>query len=121
MANFVGSRPELRLHLLSVSLGVSLLLTACSTVGKSVQNTPAVPVFTSTPATAATQDSTYTYQIATTPAADGVTLALSTAPAGATLNGTTLTWTPTGAQSRVPDQFSLRRQTPVVAQRNPGA
>jgi hypothetical protein len=107
MANFFGSRPELRLHFLSVCLSVSLLLTACSTVGSSLRITPAAPAFTSTPGTAATQDSTYTYEIATTPAASGVTLALSTAPSGAALNGTTLTWTPTGAQSRVPDQFSV--------------
>ena len=107
MASFFGNRLELRPHLLSVSLSVSLLLTACSTVGTTPQTTPAAPVFTSTPGTAATQDSTYTYEIATTPAASGVTLALPTAPAGATLNGTTLTWTPTKPQSRVPDQFSV--------------
>ena len=107
MANFFGSRPELRRHLLDISLSVSLLLTACSTVGTSAQITPAAPVFTSTPGTAATQDATYTYQIATTPAASGVTLASPAAPSGARLNGTTLTWTPTAAQSRMPDQFSV--------------
>jgi hypothetical protein len=83
-------------------------LTACSTVGVGMQNTPPLPVFTSTPGSAATQDATYTYQIATTPAAGNVTLALANAPSGTTLNGTTLAWTPTAAQSRMADQFSVK-------------
>jgi hypothetical protein len=108
MAIFVDIRPELRRNLLSVIVGVSLFLTACSTVGVGMQNTPPLPVFTSTPGSAATQDATYTYQIATTPAAGNVTLALANAPSGTTLNGTTLAWTPTAAQSRMADQFSVK-------------
>jgi len=65
------------------------------------------PAFTSTPGTTAAEGVTYTYQIETLPAAGTATLALVTAPSGATLNGNTITWTPSPAQSRVPNQFSV--------------
>ncbi|HET6143203.1 MAG TPA: hypothetical protein VFE02_06815 [Candidatus Acidoferrales bacterium] len=41
------------------------------------------------------------------PTANAPTLTLSTAPAGAVLTGNSLTWTPTAAQSRVSNQFSV--------------
>ena len=69
------------------------------------------PIFTSIPGTSATQDATYTYQIATVPDVGAVTLELASAPSGAALNGNTITWTPSAAQSRVPNQFSVRATT----------
>lgn len=70
-------------------------------------NAPA-PVFSSTPPTAAAQDTTYSYPILVTdPAGSGVTLTLTAAPDGATLNGTTLTWTPNWNQSRIANAFTV--------------
>lgn len=111
MAIFAGARLGLELNLLPVIVGASLLLAACGTGGGGMQNLNLGPVFTSIPGTAATQDATYTYQIATVPSVGTVTLALASAPSGATLNGNTLTWTPSAAQSRIPDQFSVMATT----------
>jgi hypothetical protein len=70
------------------------------------------PVFNSTPATNAVEGSVYTYQLsATDPAGGTVSFALTEAPAGAGLNGSTLSWTPTGAQSRIADSFTVRATT----------
>jgi hypothetical protein len=88
-------------------LASSLLLTACSS--GSLGTVPP-PVFTNTPGTAATQGSAYTYQIQSQPST-GVMLTLGTAPSGAVLAGNTMTWTPTAAQSRVPNQFSVTATT----------
>jgi hypothetical protein len=92
-------------------LSVSLLLAGCGVVGVGMQNTTAVPIFASSPGTTATQDSTYTYQIATKPAVGAVTLALASSPSGATLSGNTLTWTPSAGQSRIPDEFTVTATT----------
>jgi len=88
-------------------LAAALFLAACS--GGSLDIAPE-PVFTNAPGTAATQGSTYTYQIQTEPST-GVTLTLANAPSGATLSGNTITWTPTAAQSRVPNQFVVTATT----------
>lgn len=63
------------------------------------------PSFTSTPGTSATEGTAYTYQIEAAAGADPATLTLTAAPSGATLQGNTLSWTPTAAESRVADQF----------------
>lgn len=77
-----------------------------ATVGVSV--TAPAPVFAGTPPTASAQDTLYSYNVsATDPAGTAVTLSLTTAPAGATLNGGTLTWTPTVNQSRIPNAFAV--------------
>src|ERR1700676_4790532 len=95
-------------------LGASVFVLACSGGGTNGANSTAAsltPAFTSTPGTAASQGATYTYQIETSPGSSGVALALVTAPSGATLTGNTITWTPSAAQSRVPNQFSLTAST----------
>ncbi len=46
----------------------------------------------------------YTYQLS---ASGGATFALTTAPAGATLNGDTINWTPTASQSRMSNAFTV--------------
>jgi len=64
-------------------------------------NNNIAPIFTSTPSTSAQEGVPYTYQIsATTTAGVNMTFALATAPDGATLDGTTIQWTPTPQQSR---------------------
>lgn len=88
-------------------LSVSAFLTACTGGMGDIQPSAAAPVFTSAPQTSAVQDTTYTYQVSTQPASGAVTLALASAPLGAAIDGNTITWTPTAAQSRVPNQFSV--------------
>jgi hypothetical protein len=100
-------RSGLQTAVLLAILAGALLLTACST--GSLNSAPA-PVFTNTPGTAATQGSTYTYQIQSEPST-GVTYTLGQAPSGAVLAADTITWTPTAAQSRVPNQFSVTAAT----------
>jgi len=100
-------RPGLQTAVLFAILAGALLLTACSTGSL---NTAPAPVFTNTPGTSATEGSTYTYQIQSQPGT-GVTFTLGTAPPGAVLAGNTITWTPTAAQSRVPNQFSVTAAT----------
>jgi hypothetical protein len=101
---------DLRLQVISLlaPLSICLFLSACGAVsgGNSTGADPA-PSFTSTPGTSATQGTAYTYQIQTSSTPNVTTLALMTAPSGATLTGNMLTWTPTAAQSRVSDQFSV--------------
>ena len=87
-------------------LCVAAFLTACTGGTGDMQTPMAAPVFTSTPQTSAAQDTTYTYQLSTQ-ASGAVTLALASAPLGAAINGNTITWTPSAAQSRLPNQFSV--------------
>jgi hypothetical protein len=73
---------------------------------------PPAPVFTSTPGTAASEGVLYSYPVtATDPAGGTVTFMLASAPTGATLNGSTLSWTPAAAQSRISNGFSVTATT----------
>jgi hypothetical protein len=75
-----------------------------SAVGVSV--TAPAPVFNTTPPTASAEGTAYSYAIsATDPAGTAVTLALTTAPAGAQLSNGTIGWTPTWGQSRNGNAF----------------
>jgi hypothetical protein len=112
MPKFDFSGAGLKRSTLLAVLGFPLLLTACGD-GSSYLSPPTVPEFQSTPVTAATQGTMYTYQIQTLPTADAVNLALSVAPSGATLSSNTLSWTPSAAQSRVPNQFSVIATNPA--------
>lgn len=88
---------------------IFILLTACSS--SDVKSTSLkTPVFASVPVTQASEGIMYTYQLATADAKD--TFALSSAPTGATLSGKTISWTPTSAQSRVPNSFAVTATTP---------
>jgi hypothetical protein len=109
---FGRKKAGLRRSILQSALGISLLLTACG-ANSNTPSAPTVPEFVSTPGTSATQGVTYTYQIQTIPSANTVTLALAGAPRGATLTGNTLNWTPSAAQSRVPNQFSVTATNPL--------
>jgi len=73
---------------------------------------PPAPVFTSAPGVAASQGVLYSYQVtATDPAGGTVTFSLTTSPAGATLVGGLLSWTPAAAQSRVANSFRVTATT----------
>lgn len=89
------------------------VLSGCGGGGQHAPLPPPVPpTFTSTPATAATEGSAYSYQAsASDPAGGAVVYTLSSSPAGAVLSGNTVTWTPSGSQSRQPNQFILKATT----------
>lgn len=108
---FARTNQGLQRGVLQAALGISLLLAACG-ANSIAPSAPAVPEFVSTPGTSANQGVTYTYQIQTIPSTDTVKLALTGAPTGATLNGSTVNWTPSAAQSRVPNQFSVTATNP---------
>jgi hypothetical protein len=72
----------------------------------------AAPVFSSTPVLQASQGAVYTYELAASDPMGGmVSFALTSAPAGAMLNGSTVTWTPTAAESRVANNFVVTART----------
>ena len=100
----------MRLTVFLAVVGMSGFLGSCrggGTGGANSTGASLAPAFVSTPGTAASQGTAYTYQIATSPASEPVTLAVVTAPSGATLTGNTLSWTPSAAQARVANQFSV--------------
>jgi hypothetical protein len=83
----------------------------CGGSGSSSASKPqnaSTPAFSSAAPTAASEGKTYSYAIQV---GTGVTLALTTAPAGAVLSGNTLTWTPTRAQSRTANNFTVTATT----------
>ena len=69
------------------------------------------PVFTSTPVTQAVEGTPYSYQLAASSTA-AVTFSISNAPAGATLSGNSLSWTPTAQQSRTSNSFTVTANAP---------
>ena len=73
---------------------------------------PPKPTFTSTAPTSATEGVTYSYQVtATSPDSSPITFSLATAPSGATLSGNTVSWTPTHAESRTSNAFTVTATT----------
>lgn len=93
--------------LLVVSLLLAAFLTACGS-NNSSQKQSSLPIFTSAPVTAAAQGEAYSYTpVAVDPAGGAVTYSLTTAPTGATLSGSAIAWTPTAAQSRTSNSFTV--------------
>jgi hypothetical protein len=75
-------------------------------------STPVSPQFTSTPVMGAEEGAIYTYQVAaSSPDKSAVAFVLSNGPVGATLAGSTITWTPTHAESRVANAFTVTATT----------
>jgi hypothetical protein len=96
------------LCLLLITLFLSYLV-AC---GSGSHSTPQNPVFTSTPVTAASQGASYAYTLAATdPSGGAVTFSMVTAPAGATITDSMITWMPTAAESRVSNSFTAKATT----------
>jgi hypothetical protein len=91
---------------------LAVFLTSCGSSSSSMHTGGQIPVFTSIPPTAAAQGSAYSYQLAATdPSGGTVTYALTTGPTGATISGSTVSWTPTAAQSRASNSFTVTATT----------
>ena len=102
----------LRNPLFVAVLFVSIFAAACGGGGAMQVPPPPAPTFTSTPGTAATEGAVYTYQVAATdPMGGAVSFSLGGGPGGARLSGNTLTWTPTAAESRIANNFSVTATT----------
>lgn len=90
------------------SLVLVISFAACGGSGNFPAPPPSKIQFTSTPPNLASEGALYTYNVVANDSAGAATmLSLTTAPAGATLQGATLSWTPTSAQARVDNSFSI--------------
>jgi hypothetical protein len=102
----------LRCLALVVLIPAILLSLACG--GGSSKTTPTgpAPTFTSKAPTLAREGVAYTYDITTTTTDNStVTYKVTTGPTGAAISGSTLTWTPTHAQSRTSNSFTITATT----------
>lgn len=100
---------------------LTLTLIGCSNGGGSHSSTPQAPTFTSTPVVQAEEGVAYTYTLAATSSdKSAVAFALTSAPMGATLSGNTISWTPTHAESRVANAFTVTATTPAGYPAAPG-
>ena len=85
---------------------------ATKSASATITVTAPAPEITSTAVTEAFEGTGYTYTVeATDPADTAVTVALTTAPEGATIDGNTISWTPSAAQGRVPNMFTVTATT----------
>lgn len=76
--------------------------------GSNPTNPQGTITFSSTPGTSAGEGAQYVYQITATSSTRGaVTFQLTSAPAGATLSGNTITWTPTHEEARTANAFTV--------------
>lgn len=99
--------------MLPIAMGMLLLaLAACGGSGSKQAAAPATPVFTSTAPATGVEGAAYSYILSAT-ASDGasVTFALTSSPAGATLSGSTINWTPTAAEAGAANQFAVTATT----------
>jgi hypothetical protein len=93
---------------------LAFMLPGCSGTTSSVPPPPPAPkpTFTSTPPTTAAEGAVYSYQVtATSPDSSAITFSLTTSPSGATLSGSTVSWTPTHAESRTSNSFTITATT----------
>jgi hypothetical protein len=89
--------------------GCLLVLLMCLGCGNGDHKQERPPVITSSPPASATEGVAYSYAItASDPSGGGFTLSLAIAPAGAQLDGNTITWTPSPSQSRQANSFSVK-------------
>lgn len=87
----------------------ALAVSCLAACGAGSHSVPQNVVFTSTPVTAASQDTSYIYALAATdPSGGTITYSLPTAPMGAALTGNLITWSPTAAESRVANAFTAK-------------
>jgi hypothetical protein len=96
---------------LALSAVSSIWMSGCGGGGSTSFVAPA-PAFSTAPATVAVEGNTYSYMLAATdPSGGTVGFALTTAPDGATLSGSTISWTPSAAESRVGNAFTVTATT----------
>ncbi|MGA9355383.1 MAG: fibronectin type III domain-containing protein [Terriglobales bacterium] len=89
-----------------------LLITCFAGCGGSSHTPPQNPTFTSTPILMAAQGTAYSYTLAATdPSGGTVSFALTSAPMGAALSGSTINWTPAASESRVSNSFTAEATT----------
>jgi hypothetical protein len=97
-----------RLYSLWYALALTAVLFSVACGGGS-SGSPQLPpsglAFVTTPSTQASEGIVYSYSIQAN--VQGATFALTTSPAGATLSGNTVTWTPTSQQARTANQFTV--------------
>jgi Putative Ig domain len=94
----------------------TITATSAADTSKSASATVTVtapaPTVTSIAPTNAVEGAEYTYQLTgTDPAETPITFALTAGPDGATIDGDTITWTPTPGQSRVTNSFTVTATT----------
>ena len=100
-----------RLYLVAALCSSLAVLAGCGG-GGSTHVAPLAPMFTSTPPPAAEQDTAYSYSIAATdPSGGTVSFALTSAPTGAVLSGSSVAWTPPASQSRLANSFTVTATT----------
>ena len=96
----------------SLAVGLCVFCTACGSGSNSTPPLPSAPVFTSTAPASAQEGLAWSYAVsASDPDGGTVAFALGSAPSGASLNGSTVSWTPTHAQSRTDNSFSITAKT----------
>jgi hypothetical protein len=87
-------------------------LSSCGNSSSGSKGSAQAPIFSTTPPAGAAQGTAYSYQVqAVDPSGGTVTFALTTGPTGATLSGSTVSWTPTAAQSRTGNNFVVTATT----------
>ncbi len=101
---------------LLITLLISCALSFAIGCGGSGSSSAPAPTFTSSAPVAAHEGETYTYTLsASDPQGGAVTFSLASSPSGATLSGSTITWTPTHAQARQSNAFAVLATTPAKA------
>lgn len=95
-----------------VLLSFAVFLSSCSSSGSGSKGSAQAPIFSTIAPTGAAQGTAYSYQVeAVDPSGGTVTFALTTGPTGATISGSTISWTPTAAQSRTGNNFVVTATT----------
>lgn len=90
-------------HVVAVSIA-----DATKSAGAAITTTAPAPGFTSTAPTVASEGVLYSYALsATDPVNTAITYSLKAGPTGAAISGSTLSWTPTHAQSRTSNSFDV--------------
>ncbi len=94
-----------------VFLAFAIVLSSCGSSSGS-KGSAQTPIFSTTPPADAEQGNEYSYDVqAVDPSGGSVTFALTTGPTGASINGSTISWTPTAAESRTGNNFEVTATT----------
>ncbi len=112
VVGLVAFNKVLRFVTLAFLVPAMLFALACGGGSSTTTTTGPSPTFTSTAPQIASEGIQYSYTITTTTTDNStVTYAVTTGPTGAAITGSTLTWTPTHAQSRISNGFTITATT----------